>query len=242
MECKACGEYLDLRNLLKADGSIACPRCGARYHVELASPQAEAQPARHRRSEQYQNQERAEEYQAYEDANPQPQPARTTYSPYAASPAQPQTGAQAAPVYRQQQQTVQQHTDRYSAPQTNMYFDQRFQPQQSAPAKPPVSKGKRALGVISLFISIGFVAVSVFLFLLALQEGPTVTVGILSINIVALILACIGKGGCAIAGRVISIIMIVISLFAVILFFGTDFVVNTGFNSLSDTMRNLQPR
>ena len=93
------------------------------------------------------------------------------------------------------------------------------------PVSPPVRKvstWRKIVGIFSLLIAIIAIAFTAFSAYWGIQEGPGPTLIAVAISILAVILSGIGKGGCHIAGMIISIISLVIAVILFIIFGGLE--------------------
>lgn len=203
MFCANCGNALDTRNQT-ADAMIRCPVCGMNQPVPA---QAYEQPVRR-----------------YRQTTGSYTPPQDTYAPPADSYAPADTYAPPVPQQRSAYAPpVPQQRSAY-APPASSYTPQFAQPVPAAPAPAPVrtvSTGRRVLGIFSLIIGLAVLLFDIFYIINSagsLFSGriPSIPSGFVTLSlilaIIGVIFGGIGKGGCHVAGLVLSIISLVLSL------------------------------
>lgn len=209
MFCANCGNALDTRNQT-ADGMIRCPVCGMNQPVPA---QAYEQPVRR-----------------YRQTTGSYTPPQETYAPPADTYAPP--AERYTPPVPQQRQAY--------TPPTPSYTPQFVSPvtvvTNAAPAPAPVktiSTGRRVVGIFSLIL--GLLALFFDIFCLVhwiWVVGPGPLVIAIFVSIVAVVLAGIGKGGCHIAGMILSIIALVGAVIMFIIFGGLEALVTGRLDSI----------
>ena len=182
MFCANCGNVLDIRNQTP-DGMVRCPVCGMNQPVPGAVYEQPAQPARR-----------------YRQTTGSYTPPQETYAPPA--------DAYAPPAPQQSRQYAPPQPQAY-VPPAPMYDTPRFSRSVTAPVPAPEKKGtgRRVIGVFSLVL--GLLALLFDLFCLihwVWIAGPGPLIIAIFVSIIAIVLAGIGKGGCHIAGLILSII------------------------------------
>ena len=209
MFCANCGNALDTRNQT-ADGMIRCPVCGMNQPVPA---QAYEQPVRR-----------------YRQTTGSYTPPQETYAPPADTYAPP--AERYTPPVPQQRQAY--------TPPTPSYTPQFVSPvtvvTNTAPAPAPVktiSTGRRVVGIFSLIV--GLLALFLDIFCLihwVWIAGPGTLIIAFVVSLVAVILSGIGKGGCHIAGMILSIIALVGAVVMFAIFGGIEALVTGRLDSI----------